>query len=1000
MADAIISVVAERVAAVIEDQIRYEVNLVRGVEKEVLDLSDKLKTIRNVLGDAEKRGVNDRSVKSWLKKLEATAYEMDDILDEWNYSLLEYRMKDSAEQKVCCSFIPSSSCLRFKKVVVSRDTAKKIETVKSTVDQILKEKDDFNFLMSAPATYHVPESRRAQSTSSIEFEKVLGSDIHRNKNDIVNKLMLNGDSRTLCIVGMGGLGKTTLAQLVYSDTQVEGGFTRIWICVSDPFVVAEVARGIVESLTKEIIPPYINQLEMVLEKLRDCISGKKFLLVLDDVWTEDYSKWEPLRINLKYGAPGSKILVTTRNERVAKMMGTVDDDIYRPQQLNDEECWSLLRCVSLSGRSEKECGEFEEVGKKIASKCKGLPLAANVLGSLLQFKYSLKEWENVWKSEIWELEKAEVELFPHLVLSYNELSPVLRRCFSYCAVYSKDSQINAKSLIEQWMALGYLGSVGGNGGSELKGREYLNSLAMLSLFHDVERTCEHIVRCKMHDIVHDFALFLRKNDEAAEMRKRSCQVCDPIIVSRVQEYRSLCLDSTTPNLCDCLTSLKVLVCKRGLHLPSLLGMEKLIHLRWLSLSGTLFLNEDLKVICRLYFLQTLLLAQCYLKEIPTEIGNLVHLRHLDLSVNRELKELPKSMYSLVELQTLTLAFCCLEEIRGEIGNLIQLRNLDLSRNKFLKELPESICSLVELQTLIIEGCSQLNGLPEGIHRLVNLQHLFLGYISAGHHLPQGLGQLSGLYTLELREFQVGSVYNKLGLLKKLNRLSGQLNLVIHLRRSSDLEELAEDAGEAELTNKIHIQTLYITFEDEMDEKDQSSSSSPSSLSSLWVDVIDALEPYHKLRDFGIRGYGGSRLARWMSSPLHLIKQISLTDLSEVRSLPPMGKLPWLEALHVEQLKELKVVGHEFLGIETISGDALVVSFPKLKKLTFCACINWREWEDITEEEEQSPAISFMPCLVELTIDSCEELQRSYGDDKDGSTLRFISQNNPNLQLLL
>ena len=86
MTEAIIVQMVERVASIVEDRIRYEVNLVRGVEKELLNLSDKLKTITNVLDDAEKRGFKEQSVKSWLKKLENTAYEMDDILDEWNTS--------------------------------------------------------------------------------------------------------------------------------------------------------------------------------------------------------------------------------------------------------------------------------------------------------------------------------------------------------------------------------------------------------------------------------------------------------------------------------------------------------------------------------------------------------------------------------------------------------------------------------------------------------------------------------------------------------------------------------------------------------------------------------------------------------------------------------------------------------------------------------------------------------------------------------------------------
>ncbi|XP_047957915.1 putative disease resistance protein RGA3 [Salvia hispanica] len=423
MADAMISAVVERVAAIIEDQIQYEVNLVRGVEKELLDLSRKLEMIRKVLDDAESRGVKDQSVKSWLKKLEATAYEMDDILDEWNYSLLKHKMEASVEpepepepeNKVCCSFIPSSH-ICFNKVSVRRGTAKKVEHVKATLDQILREKDDFNFIISLPAPNLVPAPWREQSTHLIDLKKVHGLTIYRKKDVIVRNMMLSGSStKILSIVGTGGLGKTTLAKLVYNDTQVKGCYElRIWICVSDPFDVVRIASGIVDSVGSETIPPNTDQLALVLQKLGASVLGKKFLLVLDDVWIEDESKWKDLKISLQCGAAGSKVLVTTRNERVAKMMGTLGDDMYHPNKLSQEECWSLLRDTSLPEKSEVECQNFEDIGKKIANKCNGLPLAAIVLGRLLQYK-DLEGWKQVENSEIWKLEKIEFELFPHLV---------------------------------------------------------------------------------------------------------------------------------------------------------------------------------------------------------------------------------------------------------------------------------------------------------------------------------------------------------------------------------------------------------------------------------------------------------------------------------------------------------------------------------------------------------------------------------------------------------
>ncbi|KAL1538211.1 putative disease resistance protein RGA1 [Salvia divinorum] len=486
MTDAVVSQVVAMVAEILKDKIRYEVDLVRGVDEELLDLSDKLKTIKNVLDDAENRGVKESGVKGWLKKLENTAYEMDDILDERNYELLKHEMESSVEPKpkIGCAFFPSP-CSCFKKVSDRRDTAKKIENVKAKLDQILKEKDVYKF---EPNSEAATDLVRVQSTSSIDLKKVHGLDIQRKKTDIVSKLMRNvANTQILSIVGTGGLGKTTLAQLIFNDPQFDKNWLKIWVCVSDSFVAAVVAKDIVKSVGKETIPPDANQLELALQKLRDSVSGKKFLLVLDDVWTEDRGKWEPLKINLDCGAPGSKILVTTRNERVAKMMGTLSDDIYHPKEPSLDECWSLLRDTSLSGKSEEECGKFENVGMKIANKCKGLPLAAVVLGRLLWFK-NLEEWKLVERSEIWELDDKELKLFPHLLLSYNELSPSLKRCFSYCAVYPKDHRIHAETLIEEWMAQGYLGSISGNGELELKGREYLKNLAMRCLFQDVEES--------------------------------------------------------------------------------------------------------------------------------------------------------------------------------------------------------------------------------------------------------------------------------------------------------------------------------------------------------------------------------------------------------------------------------------------------------------------------------------------------------------------------------
>ncbi|KAL7140231.1 hypothetical protein ABFS83_09G108000 [Erythranthe nasuta] len=923
MADAIISVVLNRLAALMQEQIRSHVNLVRGVDKEVESLSNELNTVRNVLEDAEKKGCKDKSVKDWLTRLENTSYEMDDVLDEWNYSILKFRIEESDDvgagadvfpsKKKVWSFIPSS-CMCFKKVAIRHDIALKIKEVKTRLHLVLAEKDRYGFITSEPIDPS-RESWRVQSTSLIDLEEVCGRDLERE--NMVSKLVDEGGSgkelgvRVISVVGVGGLGKTTLAKLAYNDSRVNNYFQlRIWICVSDTFNEVEIANEIIKGADGS--KPTTNQLEMVLQCLKETISGKKFLLVMDDVWTEDDTKWESLRNCLKCGGVGSKILVTTRNERVAIMMGTVKNDIHLLGHLSDEHCSLLLGRIALSRKNKEEYEKFESIGRNIASKCKGLPLAAKTLGSLLRFKNTVEEWESVLNSEIWKLEEVEVELFPHLVLSYNELSPTLKRCFSYCAVFPKDTRIDVKTLITEWMALGYLES---NDDWEVRGREYFDKLAMRSLFQDFDKRDldERIISFKMHDIVHDFAQFLRKN-VGSKTRKRPCQDCSPLLVSQVEKYRSLFPYKGLPNphVGDCLKSVRLLSL-RSCGLKSIpKGIEKLIGLRWLDLGLNEFSVEDLNPICKLYNLQFLRVDGCHIEEIPSEIGN-----------------------------------------------LIQLKQLDLSDNQYLMELPDSVCSLHELESLNLDCCEHLSKLPQGIHKLVNLKHLCNIDTYALDEYPQGLGQLTSLCTLN--RFCGGSNKSKLGCLKKLNRISGDFELAIKLNGDSE-EEMVEDARGAELREKAHIRNLLIEYSEYVDEHEDW----------VWVDVIDALEPHPNVQELEIFNYRGSLLPKWIASPLSKLRTIRLLEIKYVTSLPPLGKLQFLENLKIYFTSELEFVGREFLGLTTISSSPnIVIGFPKLKTLEFELCFGWKEWEDISAEEEN---YSIMPCLNKLAIKSCERLR--------------------------
>ncbi|XP_055820927.1 putative disease resistance protein RGA3 isoform X2 [Solanum dulcamara] len=496
--------------------------------------------------------------------------------------------------------------------------------------------------------------------------------------DEVVKILINNVSDTqelsvLPILGMGGLGKTTLAQMVFNNQRVTEHFKlKIWVCVSDDFDEKRLIKAIVESIEGKALGDM--DLAPLQKKLQKLLNGKRYLLVLDDVWNEDQEKWANLRAVLKVGASGASVLTTTRLEKVGSIMGTLQS--YELSNLSQEDCWWLFMQRAFGHQTETN-PELMAIGKEIVKKCGGVPLAAKTLGGLLRFKREESEWKHVRDSEIWNLPQDENSVLPSLKLSYHHLPLDLRQCFAYCAVFPKDTEMEKGYLITLWMAHGFLLSKG-NMELEDVGNEVWKELYLRSFFQEIEVKSGKTY-FKIHDLIHDLATSLF-SASASSSNIREINVKD--YSHKMSIGFAEWVPSYSPSLLKKFVSLRVLNLNHSNleQLPSSIG--DLIHLRYLNLSG-IFMRSLPKQLCKLQNLQTLDLRNCQsLSCLPKQTSKLGSLRNLLIVHCYQLTCMPPRIGSLTCLKTLD-RFVVGRRKGSQLG---ELRNLNLYGSISIKHL--------------------------------------------------------------------------------------------------------------------------------------------------------------------------------------------------------------------------------------------------------------------------------------------------------------------------
>ncbi|PRQ32644.1 putative P-loop containing nucleoside triphosphate hydrolase [Rosa chinensis] len=360
MAEALIDLVLEQLVTVAFDRTKEAVTLILNAETEVEKFSSNLKAIQAVLEDAEKQQVEKASVRNWLDGLNDVSYEMVDVLDEWNTEILKQEAngvaieKKKTSKKVCFS-IPSN-CFCFglvHKATHLHKIATEMKELNEKLTLITAQKEKFEFHQSSTRRNDEQLKQQLKTSSFVDISKIFGRE--EAKADLLSKLLSDTSEEgkrvlVIPIVGMGGMGKTTLAQLAYNNEDVKTYFEkRIWVCVSDPFDGVKIAKAIISGTGNDA--PNSNELQDVLQCMSRCIEEKRCLIFLDDVWTEDQREWESLNlpIIMETCAKGSKIVLTTRKEKVAEIMGPTTQMIHL-EKLSDENCLALFNSIAYLGR--------------------------------------------------------------------------------------------------------------------------------------------------------------------------------------------------------------------------------------------------------------------------------------------------------------------------------------------------------------------------------------------------------------------------------------------------------------------------------------------------------------------------------------------------------------------------------------------------------------------------------------------------------------------------